>query len=131
MKSKSIIQMYYTFLKHQGEKGQKTRLITVLTLVETVTGMSNAVIVDYKGVTQYALGEVKKFILEKGFIKSVIQVDGEQAIKGVAEAIITSLNGEVKSRLSPAYPHQSLGACEGWHTKLFNHCRLLRLQMSE
>eukprot|EP00971_Amphidinium_carterae_P169597 3359967-Amphidinium_carterae.1 len=66
-------------------------------MVETVTGMSNAVIVENKGVTQYALGEVKKFILENGFINSVIQVDGESAIKRFAEAVITSLNGEVKS----------------------------------
>eukprot|EP00971_Amphidinium_carterae_P245278 4871074-Amphidinium_carterae.1 len=79
-------------------------------MVETVTGMSNAVIVDHKGVTPYALGEVKKFILENGFINSMTQVDGEQAIKTLSEAVITSLNGEVKSRLSPSYSHQSLGA---------------------
>eukprot|EP00971_Amphidinium_carterae_P348931 6490748-Amphidinium_carterae.3 len=36
---------------------------------------------DQKGVTQYALGEGKKFILENGFINSVIQVDGEPTIK--------------------------------------------------
>eukprot|EP00971_Amphidinium_carterae_P261023 5178046-Amphidinium_carterae.1 len=61
----------------------------------------------------------------------MIQVDGEPAIKTLSEAIITSLNGDVKSRLSPSYSHQSLGACDGWHTKLFNHLRLLRLQLSE
>eukprot|EP00971_Amphidinium_carterae_P224466 4452961-Amphidinium_carterae.2 len=60
----------------QGEPGQITRLVTVLMMVVTVTGMSNAVIVEHKGVTQYALGEVKKLILENGFINSVIQVDG-------------------------------------------------------
>eukprot|EP00971_Amphidinium_carterae_P118949 2356661-Amphidinium_carterae.1 len=32
LKSKSIIQMDYTFPKHQGEPGQRTRLITVLTM---------------------------------------------------------------------------------------------------
>eukprot|EP00971_Amphidinium_carterae_P008096 160322-Amphidinium_carterae.1 len=57
LKSKSIIQMDCTFLKHSGEPGQRTRLITVLTMVETVTGMSKAVIVEHKGVTPYALGE--------------------------------------------------------------------------
>eukprot|EP00971_Amphidinium_carterae_P242290 4810718-Amphidinium_carterae.1 len=36
LKSKGIIQMDYTFLKHSGEPGQKTRLIIVLTMVETV-----------------------------------------------------------------------------------------------
>eukprot|EP00971_Amphidinium_carterae_P348665 6490618-Amphidinium_carterae.2 len=131
LKSKSIIQMEYTFLKHSGEPSQRTRLITVLTMVGTVTGMSNAVIIEHKGVTPYALGEVKKFILENGFINSMIQVDGEPTIKTISEAVIASLNGEVKSRLSPSYSHQSPGACEGWHTKLFSHLRLLRLQMSE
>eukprot|EP00971_Amphidinium_carterae_P311176 6184442-Amphidinium_carterae.1 len=97
LKSKCIIQMDYTFLKHQGEPGQKTKLITVITMAETISGMSNAVMVEHKGVTQYALGEVKRFILENGFINSVIQVDGEPAVKGFAEGLITSLNGEVKS----------------------------------
>eukprot|EP00971_Amphidinium_carterae_P059903 1184947-Amphidinium_carterae.2 len=100
LKSKIIIQVDYTFLKHQGEPSQKTRLITVLTMVETTTGISNAVMVDHKGVTQYARGEVKKFILENGFINSVIHVDGEQAIKRFEEEISTPLNGEVKSRLA-------------------------------
>eukprot|EP00971_Amphidinium_carterae_P349201 6490894-Amphidinium_carterae.1 len=77
--------------------------------------MSNAVIVEKKGATKYSLGEVKKFILEKGFINSVIQIGGEPAIKGFAEALITSLNGEVKS----------------WHSTLFSHLRLLSLQLSE
>eukprot|EP00971_Amphidinium_carterae_P074900 1480092-Amphidinium_carterae.2 len=67
--------------------------------------MSNAVIVEKKGATKYSLREVKKFI--------------------------TSLNGEVKSKLSPSYSNQSLGACEGWHSTLFSHLRLLRLQLSE
>eukprot|EP00971_Amphidinium_carterae_P224469 4452961-Amphidinium_carterae.5 len=58
-------------------------------------------------------------------------VDGEPTIKRFAATRITSLNGEIKSRLSPAYSHQSLGACERWHTKLFNPLRLLRQQMSE
>eukprot|EP00971_Amphidinium_carterae_P127301 2522558-Amphidinium_carterae.1 len=88
-------------------------------------------IVEKKGATKYSLGEVKKLILENGFINSVIQIDGEPAIKGFAEALITSLNGEVKSRLSPSYSHQSLGACEGWHSTLFSHLRLLKLQLSE
>eukprot|EP00971_Amphidinium_carterae_P045650 898400-Amphidinium_carterae.2 len=73
--------MDYIVLKHQGEPGQRTRLVTGLTMVETVTGMSNAVIVENKRVTQYALGEVKKFILENAFINTLSQVDGEPAIK--------------------------------------------------
>eukprot|EP00971_Amphidinium_carterae_P270990 5377630-Amphidinium_carterae.3 len=79
-----------TFLRHQGEPGQGTRRLTILTMI-----------------------------------------DGEPATKRFAEALITSLNGEVKSRISPSYSHQSLGACEGWHSTLFNHLRLLRLQLSE
>eukprot|EP00971_Amphidinium_carterae_P023504 463844-Amphidinium_carterae.1 len=68
--------MDYTFLKHQGEP----------------------VTVEHKGVTQYALGEVKKFILENGFINSVIQVDGGPAIKRFAESLISPLNGEVSEQ---------------------------------
>eukprot|EP00971_Amphidinium_carterae_P187424 3719985-Amphidinium_carterae.1 len=79
-------------------------------MVETITGMSNAIIVEHKGVTLYALGEVKKFILGNGFINSMIQVDGEPAIKTLSVAVITSLNGDLKSRLPPSYSHQSLGA---------------------
>eukprot|EP00971_Amphidinium_carterae_P115298 2283575-Amphidinium_carterae.3 len=74
--------------------------------------------------------KVKKFLLENGFINSVVQVDevdGELAIKRLAETLTTSLNGEVKCRLSLTYSHQSLGPCEGWHTKLFSHLRLPRL----
>eukprot|EP00971_Amphidinium_carterae_P083358 1649772-Amphidinium_carterae.1 len=59
---------------------------------ETITGMSNAVIVEQKGAAQYALRLGERF----------------------AEALIASLNGEIRSRLSPAYSHQSLGACEDW-----------------
>eukprot|EP00971_Amphidinium_carterae_P086296 1707705-Amphidinium_carterae.1 len=51
----------------------------------------------------------------------MIQVDGEPAIKTLSEAVITSLNGDLKSRLAPSYSHQPLGACEGWRTKLFSH----------
>eukprot|EP00971_Amphidinium_carterae_P200117 3971423-Amphidinium_carterae.3 len=114
LKSKSIIQMDYTFLKHQGEPGWRTKLVTILTMVETVTGMSHAIIVENKGVTQYG-PEVKKFILDHGFINSVTQVDGESALKVCGDT------------------HQShhLTQWKGWHTKLFNHLRLLRLQMSE
>eukprot|EP00971_Amphidinium_carterae_P162538 3222519-Amphidinium_carterae.1 len=67
-------------------------------MVETVTGMPNAVIVEHKGITPYALGEVKKFILENGFINSM--VDGEPAIKTLSEAVITSLNADVKQTVT-------------------------------
>eukprot|EP00971_Amphidinium_carterae_P169427 3356714-Amphidinium_carterae.3 len=42
--------------------------------------------------------------------------------------LLTQWRGQEQA---PAYSHQSLGAREGWHTQLFSHLRLLRLQVSE
>eukprot|EP00971_Amphidinium_carterae_P266099 5278628-Amphidinium_carterae.2 len=74
-------------------------------MAESITGMCNAVIAQSKGADPYALAEVKKFILENGFITPILQSDGEPAIKLLQEKVIEGLNSPVKSRLPPARVH--------------------------
>eukprot|EP00971_Amphidinium_carterae_P138899 2752827-Amphidinium_carterae.5 len=54
-------------------------------MAESITDMRNAVIVESKGADPYAVAEVKKFLLENGFITSILQSDGEPAIKSLQE----------------------------------------------
>eukprot|EP00971_Amphidinium_carterae_P101915 2017390-Amphidinium_carterae.1 len=101
-------------------------------MAESITGMRNAVIVQSKGVDPYA--EVKKFSLENGSITSILQSDGEPAIKTLQQKVTESESNQVnlvKSRLSPTHVHKGQGSCESWHRILLAHLRLFRLQMSE
>eukprot|EP00971_Amphidinium_carterae_P051604 1015711-Amphidinium_carterae.5 len=55
--------------------------------------ITTIVIVQLKGADPYAIAEVKKFILENGFITSVLQSDGEPAIKSLQEKVIEGCSG--------------------------------------
>eukprot|EP00971_Amphidinium_carterae_P116729 2312072-Amphidinium_carterae.2 len=80
LKTRSVIQMDYAYIRGNVDGSDRTYLLKVLTMAESITGMCNAVIVDSKRADPYAVAEVKKFILENGFITSILQSDGEPAI---------------------------------------------------
>eukprot|EP00971_Amphidinium_carterae_P201720 4002864-Amphidinium_carterae.1 len=55
---------------HHRRGGLKEQSVhTVLTCVETMTGLCMAIPTSRKGVTRHQLTQLKKFVMENGFIK--------------------------------------------------------------
>eukprot|EP00971_Amphidinium_carterae_P102394 2027207-Amphidinium_carterae.1 len=73
VKEQSLIQLDYAFMKLTSS----TKVNTVLTGVETITGMCIAIPTSKKGATQYQISQLKKFVMENGFGGSILQVDNE------------------------------------------------------
>ena len=82
-KSSSVIQLDHSFYKVQGE----TVNLKVLTLVETVTAMSGAMIVPDLSASQLALKVLKQLTAVNGFAKSVIQCDGHSSLLRLQEQV--------------------------------------------
>ena len=78
----SVIQMDYGFLQdpHLPPGSPQQRPLTVLTMLETTTGLSNAILTTKKGDTQHQRQQIKKWITTNGFANSILQTDSEAAI---------------------------------------------------
>eukprot|EP00971_Amphidinium_carterae_P073792 1459077-Amphidinium_carterae.1 len=68
-----------------------TKVNTVLTGVETATGMCIAISTSKKGATQYQISQLKKFVMENGFGGSILQVDNEPSILALVQQVAKEL----------------------------------------
>ena len=112
----STLQMDYCFMNTAGNEEDK---VTMLTCVDTQTGLGMAVVVEAKGYSPYALQELKKFIQEIGRTNYTLQTDQEPAIKQLAQRVVREMGG-VSLRHSPTYHPQSKGSIEKYHQTLLN-----------
>ena len=124
----SVIQMDYGFLQdpHLPPGSPQQRPLTILTMLETTTGLSNAILTTKKGDTQHQRQQIKKWITTNGFANSILQTDSEAAILQLGEHVSRELG--LRFRASPPHSHQSNGAVERLHRTLFDQLRAVRLQ---
>ena len=115
----SKIQLDYAYIRQPQEKEPTT----ILTWVESLTGLAGSLMTTKKGVTQAQLDAVITFIKRQGFSQSTLQSDGEPALVKLVEEIGKQTSLPV--RHSPAYSHQSQAYVEGWHRSLFAQFRAL------
>ena len=95
-------------------------------MLETTTGLSNAILTTKKGDTQHQRQQIKKWITTNGFANSILQTDSEAAILQLGEHVSRELG--LRFRASPPHSHQSNGAVERLHRTLFDQLRAVRLQ---
>ena len=102
-----MIQMDYGFLQdpHLPPGSPQQRPLTILTKLETTTGLSNAILTTRKGDTTH-----QKWITTNGFANSILQTDSEAAILQIGEHVSRELG--LRFRASPPHSHQSNGAVE-------------------
>ena len=124
----SVIQTDYGFLQdpHLPPGSPQQRPLTVLTMLETVTGLSTAILTTRKGDTTHQRQQIKKWITTNGFANSILQTDSEAAILQLGEHVARDLG--LRFRASPPHSHQSNGAVERLHRTLFDQLRAVRLQ---
>ena len=115
----SVIQMDYGFLQdpHLPPGSPQQRKLTVLTMLETTTGLSNAILTTRKGDTTHQRQQIKKWIATNAFANSILQTDSEAAILQLGEHVARELG--LRFRASPPHSHQSNGAVERIHAGLF------------
>ena len=95
-------------------------------MLETTTGLSNAMLTTRKGDTTHQRQQIKKWIATNGFANSILQTDSEAAILQLGEHVARELG--LRFRASPPHSHQSNGAMERLHRTLFDQLRAVRLQ---
>ena len=85
--------MDYGFLQdpHLPPGSPQQRPLTVLTMLETTTGLSNAILTTKKGDTTHQRQQIKKWITTNGFANSILQTDSEAAILQLGEHVSREL----------------------------------------
>ena len=79
----SRIQLDYAYIRQPQDKEPTT----ILTWVESLTGLAGSLMTAKKGVTQAQLDAVITFIKRQGFSQSTLQCDGEPALVKLVEEI--------------------------------------------
>ena len=79
----------------------ETLSATVLSAVDVTTGMVASCVVQEKGASDYAVNEVRRFVLEVGRSQGILQSDQEPAIRALCSAAGAKIGCAV--RLAPAY----------------------------
>ena len=84
-----VLQMDFSFL---GDKPGEEQ-ITILIVVDVLSGMALSVVIPTKARTPYSQAELRRFVLETGELSSVLQTDPDPEPALLASA--TSVAGEV------------------------------------
>ena len=129
----SVIMFDYTFLTNPhhppltpSSGSRYENHITILSLIESTTGMSHAIMTHRKGITKHQLHQAKKWIITNGFSDAVIQCDAETSLIQLTEKIASELR--LRHQVSPPYSHQSQGRVERFHRTLQEQIRTIRYQ---
>ena len=93
----SKIQLDYAYIRQPQDKEPTT----ILTWVESLTGLAGSLMTAKKGVTQAQLDAVITFIKRQGLSQSTLQCDGEPALVKLVEEI--GKQTSLPTRQSPAY----------------------------
>ena len=96
----SKIQLDYAYIRQPQDKEPTT----ILTWVESLTGLAGSLMTTKKGITQPQLDAVITFIKRQGFSQSTLQCDGEPALVKLVEEIgkQTSLPTRQSSSIQPS-----------------------------
>eukprot|EP00971_Amphidinium_carterae_P184527 3663285-Amphidinium_carterae.2 len=99
-------------------------------MCESITGLGYATVAPYKGVNTEAVKAIVRFIVENGLQSTMLQSDGENAMKDL-QSEITRQVPNVKMQTSPQYSHQSQGVIERYHQALFAQLRTLKFSLCQ
>ena len=72
-----VLQMDYSFIGDRPGEPQ----ITLLNVVDVLSGLALSVVVPQKGQSVYAQAELRRFVLETGRTFGILQSDPEPALK--------------------------------------------------
>jgi hypothetical protein len=123
---KPIVMMDYTFITDMPRD-----MLTVLTVYDVDLGMVLPVVVDEKGPIQYAIRSVCENLGHWGRKDIILRVDGEPAIKALAEAIRLARPESTVIEVKPRYSPESMGAVENMNKELKNIVRCFALQLKD
>ena len=114
--------MDFSFL---GDKPGEEQ-ITILNVVDVLTGMALSVVTPTKARTPYSQAELPRFVLETGRTFGKLQCDPEPALRTLA----TSVTGEVGGlsfRSTPVGWKQAQGSVGNMQATLYGQIKALRL----
>ena len=86
--------------------------------------MATSTVVESKGVKDYSVAELRRFILEVGRTNATLQTDNEPSITALARAVSTFTG--LSLRRAPLYSHQSQGHIERYHQSLWGQAKVLK-----
>eukprot|EP00439_Symbiodinium_sp_Y106_P043798 s1674_g5.t1 len=118
--------MDFSFL---GDKPGEEQ-ITILNVVDVLTGMALSVVIPAKARTPYSQAELRRFVLETGRTFGALQADPEPALLAIA----TSVTGEVGGlsfRRTPVGWKQAQGSVGNMQATLYGQIKALRLEILE
>ena len=81
--------MDYSFIGDSPGEPQ----ITLLNVVDVLSGLALSVVVPQKGQSVYAQAELRRFVLETGRTFGILQSDPEPALKQLAQTVTGQVGG--------------------------------------
>ena len=119
-----VLQMDFSFLSDKpGEDN-----VTILNVVDVLTGMSLSVVIPTKARTTYSQAELRRFVLETGRTFGVLQCDPEPALLNIAEAVTGEVGG-LSLRKTPVGWKQAQGSVGNMQATLYGQIKALRLEL--
>ena len=100
-----VLQMDYSFIGDRPGEPQ----ITLLNVVDVLSGLALSVVVPQKGQSVYAQAELRRFVLETGRTFGILQSDPEPALKQLAQTVTGQVGG-LSWRASPVGWKQAQGS---------------------
>ena len=114
-----VLQMDFSFLGDKPDEEQ----ITILNVVDVLSGMALSVVIPTKARTPYSQAELRRFVLETGRTFGVLQCDPEPALR--AEV------GGLTFRSTPVGWKQAQGTVGNMQATLYGQIKALRLEILE
>ena len=124
-KIQSVIQLDHSFYEIPGEN----ETLKVLTFAETVTSMSEAVIVPDLSVNQVAVKALKQLVAVNNFTKSVLQCDCHSGLLSHQEQVARDCS--LPTQVSPPCSHQSQGTIERFRKTLYGEVRAISIGLAD
>ena len=121
-----VLQMDFSFL---GDKPGEEQ-ITILKVVDVLSGMALAVVIPTKARTLYSQAELRRFVLETGRTFGVLQADPEPALLAIATAVTGEVGG-LSPRKTPVGWKQAQGTVGNMQATLYGQIKALRLEILE
>ena len=119
-----VLQMDFSFLS--DKPGDDS--VTILNVVDVLTGMSLSVVIPTKSRTTYSQAELRRFVVEIGRTFGVLQCDPEPALRSIAEAVTGEVGG-LSLRNTPKGWKQAQGSVGNMQATLYGQIKALRLEL--
>eukprot|EP00439_Symbiodinium_sp_Y106_P006216 s1736_g1.t1 len=102
--------------------------ITILNVVDVLSGMALAVVIPTKARTLYSQAELRRVVLETGRTFGVLQADPEPALLAIATAVTGEVGG-LSLRKTPVGWKQAQGTVGNMQATLYGQIKALRLEI--